>query len=141
MKNQIVILILLFPNLLFSQQNSDNISDTITIIESEINMEKGIDLLLQKSFLLNKKKGGIEGFSIKIYTGESRDMARKTKYGFMRKFPEIISVSYERVSPNWVVKVGKFRTKLEAQKLQSIIRSEYPNTFIISTKIRVGQFD
>jgi len=104
-------------------------------------MEKGIDLLLQKSFLLNKEKGGIEGFSIKIYTGESRDMARKTKYSFMRKFPEIISVSYERVSPNWVVKVGKFRTKLEAQKLQSIIRSEYPNTFIISTKIRVGQFD
>ena len=34
----------------------------------------------------------------------------------MKKFPEIKSIQYERISPNWKVKVGKFRTKTEAQR-------------------------
>mgnify|MGYP001211489811 FL=1 len=59
----------------------------------------------------------------------------------MKKFPKITTVSYERVNPNWVVKVGKFRTKLEAQKLQNTISSVYPNTFIINVTVRTGEFD
>ena len=39
----------------------------------------------------------------------------------MKKFPKIKSVQYERISPNWKVKVGKFRTKLESEKLKRTI--------------------
>ena len=141
MKKQILFLILLAPNLLFSQNNSDSIPEITPNTQAEINMEEGINKLLQKSIRLNKEKEGIEGFSVKIYTGNSREIAQKTKYKFMKKFPEITTVSYERVNPNWVVKVGKFRTKLEAQKLQNTISSEYPNTFIINVTVRTGEFD
>ena len=141
MKKQILFLILLAPNLLFSQNNSDSIPEITPNTQAEINMEEGINKLFQKSIRLNKEKEGIEGFSVKIYTGNSREIAQKTKYKFMKKFPEITTVSYERVNPNWVVKVGKFRTKLEAQKLQNTISSEYPNTFIINVTVRTGEFD
>ena len=141
MKKQILFLILLAPNLLFSQNNSDSIPEITPNTQAEINMEEGINKLLQKSIRLNKEKEGIEGFSVKIYTGTSREIAQKTKYKFMKKFPEITTVSYERVNPNWVVKVGKLRTKLEAQKLQNTISSEYPNTFIINVTVRTGEFD
>ena len=59
----------------------------------------------------------------------------------MKKFPQIKSVSYERVSPNWKVKVGKFRTKLEAEKLKNFIISEYPNCFITEIIVPIGEFD
>ena len=141
MKKQILFLILLAPNLLFSQNNSDSIPEITPNTQAEINMEEGINKLLQKSIRLNKEKEGIEGFSVKIYTGTSREIAQNTKYKFMKKFPKITTVSYERVNPNWVVKVGKFRTKLEAQKLQNTISSVYPNTFIINVTVRTGEFD
>ena len=90
---------------------------------------------------INKLNNGIKGFCVQIYLGDSRDKAQKTKYRFMKKFPEIKSIQYERISPNWKVKVGKFRTKLEAQKLKRTIHSEYPNCFITEIIVPVGEFD
>ena len=69
-------------------------------------------------------KLGLDGFCIQIYNGQSREEAQRMKYRFMKLFPEITSVTYKRVNPNWKVTVGKFRTKLEAQKLQKTIKQK-----------------
>lgn len=140
MKKWIPILLFLTPQFCFSQVQYDSISERkeSTI---EINMQEGILDLMEKNKQINLLKEGIEGFCVQIYLGNSREKAQKTKYRFMKKFPEIKSVSYERVSPNWKVRVGKFRTKFEAEKLKSIIISEYPNCFITEVIVPVGEFD
>ena len=140
MKKWITILLFLIPQFCFSQvqsnSNSERKESTI-----EINMQEGISELMERNQQINLLKEGIEGFCVQIYLGNSREKAQKTKYRFMRKFPQIKSVSYERVSPNWKVKVGKFRTKLEAEKLKNFIISEYPNCFITEIIVPIGEFD
>mgnify|MGYP000095381554 FL=1 len=84
---------------------------------------------------------GIEGFCVQIYSGDSREESQRIKSQFMRRFPEIKSIFYERVSPNWKVRVGKLRTRLEVKKLQSVIKEMYPSAYITEKIVPFGRFD
>ena len=140
MKKLILISFFIISKTSYCQRNYDIISE-IHHSTIEINYENGIKELIKKHTQINKLNNGIKGFCVQIYLGDSRDIAQKTKYKFMKKFPKIKSIQYERISPNWKVKVGKFRTKLEAEKLKKIIQSEYPNCFITEIIVPVGEFD
>ena len=140
--NKLYILILFVaPNYIFSQQFENRESDSVKITNHEIYMQEGIEQLLRKNQQIHYKKGGIGGFCIQIYSGNSKEECQKIKSQVMKRFPEITSVHYERVSPNWKVRVGKCRTKLEAKKLQSIIRKVYPGSYITEIHVPIGEFD
>ena len=140
MKKLILISFFIISKISYSQINYDTISK-IHHSTIKINYEEVIKELMKKHIQINKLNNGIKGFCVQIYLGDSRDKAQNTKYKFMKKFPEIKSIQYERISPNWKVKVGKFRTKLEAEKLKRTIHSEYPNCFITEIIVPVGEFD
>ena len=129
------------PHYIYSQQSLNQESDSIKTPMQEINMQEGIEQLLQKNKQIYYEKGGIEGFCVQIYSGDSREECQKIKYQFMKIFPEITTIHYERVSPNWKVRVGKYRTRLEAKKLQSIIRKVYSGSYITEINIPIGEFD
>ena len=140
--NKLYLLILfVVPHYIYSQQFSNQESDSVKTFIQEINMQEGIEQLLSKNQQIHYKKGGIEGFCIHLYSGNSREECQKIKSQVMKRFPEITSVHYERVSPNWKVRVGKCRTKLEAKKLQSIIRKVYPDSYITEIHVPIGEFD
>jgi len=140
--NKLYLLILfVVPHYIYSQQSSNQESDSVKIINHEIHMQEGIKQLLRKNQQIHYEKGGIEGFCVQIYSGDSREECQKIKSQVMKRFPEITSVHYERVSPNWKVRVGKCRTKLEAKKLQSIIRKVYPGSYITEIHVPIGEFD
>ena len=140
--NKLYLLILLvIPNLIYSQQSINQKGDSVKTINQEKNFQEGIEQLLQKNQQKHYKKRGIKGFCVQIYSGESRGEAQRIKYQFMKKFNKITSVEYVRVSPNWKVRVGKCRTKLEAKKLQSIIKEVYPGSYIRDIIVPFGEFD
>ena len=140
--NKLYLLILfVVPHYIYSQQSSNQESDSVKTFIQEINMQEGIEQLLSKNQQIHYKKGGIGGFCIQIYSGNSKEECQKIKSQVMMRFPEITSVHYERVSPNWKVRIGKCRTKLEAKKLQSIIRKVYPDSYIIEINVPIGEFD
>ena len=136
-----LLIIFIIPNYIYSQQSGDQESNSLKITNHEIHMQKGIEKLLRKNQQIHYEKGGIEGFCVQIYSGDSREECQKIKYQFMKRFPEITTIHYERVSPNWKVRVGKCRTRLEAKKLQSIIRKVYPGSYITEIIVPVGEFD
>lgn len=140
MKKLILVSLLFVPNLFLAQINTDSLREKKRS-KIEINMQEGISELMERNQEINLLKEGIEGYCVQIYLGASREKAQSIKYEFMKQFPKIKSVSYERVSPNWKVKVGKFRTKLEAEKLKNFIISEYPNCFITEIIVPIGEFD
>ena len=141
MKTRFFLFIFLFPIFVFSQineadsllnNNSENrIEKEIIECDENIIMSDNIKKLLNKFIDINKSKGGIKGYCVQIYLGNDRDKARKVKHIFMRKYPEISPISYERINPNWKVRVGQFRTKLEAEKLKNEIIKNYPHCFIV----------
>jgi len=140
--NKLYLLILfVVPHYIYSQQSSNQESDSVKTFIQEINMQEGIEQLLSKNQQIHYKKGGIEGFCIHLYSGNSREECQKIKSQVMMRFPEITSVHYERVSPNWKVRIGKCRTKLEAKKLQSIIKEMYPSAYITEKIVPFGRFD
>ena len=94
-----------------SQVKYDSIPKTNKSIV-EIKYGEGIKELMEKYLEINMLNNGIKGYSVQIYLGDNRAEIN-IKYNFMKSFPHIKSVQYERVTPNWKVKAGKFRTKIE----------------------------
>ncbi|MBT7726625.1 MAG: SPOR domain-containing protein [Flavobacteriales bacterium] len=139
MKKYILLIIMLFPFLVFSQTQSSY--DSVIKTDPIINLQEGIEGLMQKNLEINKSTDGIEGYCVQLYSGNDRGKAQSLKYKFMKKFPEITSVTYERINPNWKVRAGKFRTKLEAEKLKSIISEEFPGCYISKIIVTIGEFD
>ena len=107
----------------------------------EIKYDEGIKELIEKFLEINMLNNGIKGYSVQIYLGDNRAEAQSIKYNFMKSFPHIKSVQYERVTPNWKVKAGRFRTKIEAEKLKNTIKSKFPNCFISEVTVPIGEFD
>ena len=123
-----------------SQINYDSIPKINNSI-IEINYDDGIKELMEKFQKINMLNNGIKGYSVQIYLGDNRAEAQSIKYNFMKTFPNIKSIQYERVTPNWKVKAGRFRTKIEAEKLKNMIKSKFPNCFISEITVPIGDFD
>jgi hypothetical protein len=103
------------------------------------------DTLLAKRAALNK--GGSSsvggnlspyGYRVQIYSGSNRNLAYSAQAKFNREFPELRTYIVYR-EPNFKVRAGDFRSRLEAEKLMQEIRPLFSGMFIISEKINPPQ--
>ena len=89
-----------------------------------------IDSTLQDYKATNK----IQGYRIQIYFGSSRQEASKVKSRFLSKYPDLEAYTVYQ-SPSFKVRIGNFRSKLEAQKLYHRIDQQFKTVFIVPTRI------
>jgi hypothetical protein len=79
----------------------------------------------------------VDGYRVQIFFesgSNSKNAAANIKTGFETVFPEIKSyLSYKE--PYYRVRVGDFRTLVEAVGFQKKIAVEYPNSFPVKDKI------
>jgi hypothetical protein len=99
-----------------------------------------IDTFAARRPYLNKTilgtDAGTGGFRVQIYFGSNRQAAYDAQSKFMNEFPDIPTyISY--IEPNFKVQAGDFRSRLEAQKLQSQLTGMFSTLFIIPTKINL----
>lgn len=98
-----------------------------------------IDSLIAKRLALSRagstgNKVTTLGFRVQIFSGLGRDEAYSEQSKFRSLFPGVNSyVSYTQ--PNYRVRVGDFRTKLEAQKFVNELKKNYSSLFIFAEKI------
>jgi hypothetical protein len=97
-----------------------------------------IDTLIARRPSMNKNNiNGEEtanGFRVQIFFGSSRQAAYDAQAKFMNDYPEIHTyITY--IEPNFKVRVGDFRTRLEAQKLETALGDIFKSLFIIPEKI------
>lgn len=92
--------------------------------------------LMDKKATYNRLNNGeYDGFRIKIHFGVDRIKAREVKSKFAAKFQDY--TPYEDYDqPNFIIVVGDFRTKLEAFEALKKVQIEFPNSFIIKSKIK-----
>lgn len=82
-----------------------------------------------------KTDGEVDGYRIKIHFGIDRTVMNTVKQKFIAKYSDI--PAYEDYKqPNWVVVVGNFKTRLEAFEVFKKIQPEYPNAFIVKSKVK-----
>jgi len=80
----------------------------------------------------------LNGYRIQIYSGNKKQPARQIRLKFSQLYKGVEAhESYQQ--PYFKVRVGDFRTKLEALKFQKEIQENFPNSYLVKDKIEVEE--
>ena len=116
------------------KQEPDQTSDADVLVENDNTAQ--IDTLLQILATQNQSLDYIQGFTVQVYSGPSRESASKARIDVFKVLmgfePEV-----RYVQPNFKVKVGKFTDRLEAQWVYAQLKPEFPQAIIIPQRIRL----
>jgi hypothetical protein len=121
----------------FSQEVKKDTGNIILI------QDEKVDLLVQKHVQINQNRNGIDGFRIQIFFdsgNNSKTRARSIYDSFLSKYPDVGAYLTFK-SPNYKVRVGDFRTRLDAQRFLNEILPEYPNAWIIEDQINLPRIE
>ncbi len=92
-----------------------------------------IDTLLDKKLQINMMNPGIEGFRIQVFFesgNNSKKLANDTRDEFLGLFEETSAYVLFN-EPYYKVRVGDFRSRMDAEGALEKISREYPNAFIV----------
>jgi len=99
----------------------------------EVNTGSDVRRLLDAYTQLTLEHPGMNGYRIQIFFDSgntSKQAAMSAKKSFETRFPEIEAyISFEE--PNYKVRVGNFRTKLDAEGCLKKVASLYPSAFVV----------
>jgi SPOR domain len=116
-------------NVTYSQTTAKD-SSKVQIIQDE-----KVKDLVNKHIDINAK-APIKGYRVKIHFGSDKAKAKEVKAQFIAKFPDV--PAYEKYDqPNFNIRVGDFRTKLEAYKFLKQVQSEFPGAFLVQDEIEM----
>ncbi len=141
MKILVIFICLLNVNIMIAQ--SGDYRNIFNAIEEKSNSNiqlsgnEEVNKLLKKRIEINKNKGTISGWRIRIYSDigkNARGNSLRIKNEFLDKYYDI-PVYREYISPYFKVYIGDFRTRTEAYKVLREIKKDYPTAFIVYTKI------
>lgn len=93
-----------------------------------IRQDERIEQLIEIKKALNKADDGEKRYRIQIYSG-TLSGARNTIASFKLNFPDwYCDIKFE--TPNYKVYIGKYKTRLEADRQLTILKEKYPNAII-----------
>lgn len=108
--------------------------------DGELNIHKDDRIEGLKSFVKSgeERLDGvlIDGYRVMIYFDQDKTKSEQQKAHFISMYDEHPAyVDY--VAPNYRVRVGNFRTKLEAEKLKQEILVLFPKAIVVADKIQL----
>jgi hypothetical protein len=106
-------------------------------VDSAIIQDNRVNELILKHILINEaKKGKTEGYRVQIHFGSEKASALDMKSKFTTQYQNIpVYLDYQQ--PYFKVRVGDFRTKLEAYKFAQEISVDFPGSFIVRDEIEL----
>jgi len=126
----IIIIFIVFATTAWSQDNITvfNESDEVTV-----------ENLLQLHKDYNKEYSNIVGYRIQIFKGSGNmapENAQNIMDEFWKDYPETAAyISFQE--PYYRVRIGDFRTRLEALNFINKIKKSYPSAFVIQSSIEL----
>lgn len=79
----------------------------------------------------------LEGYRVQIFFG-SRNEAQRIRGEFLKKYPETGAyISY--LAPNFRLRVGDFRSKMESEKFKKEIQNDFSGSYIVKDQIGLPQ--
>jgi hypothetical protein len=105
----------------------------------ELVQDHKIKELVAKHVEVNSKSN-LKGYRIKIHFGSDKTRAREIRSKFISKFPDV--PAYEKYDqPNFNIRVGDFRTKLDAYRFLKEVQLEFPSAFIVQDEIELPRIE
>ncbi|MCC6601391.1 MAG: SPOR domain-containing protein [Crocinitomicaceae bacterium] len=136
-------LFFLFSHIVFSQSQNDSLSHALEKLKRPENTERVNSLGKIEVFSseaidslerYDRGKRETKGFRIQIYLGDFAG-AKSTRAKFISSGGELNAYPVQ-LAPNYAVRVGDFRTLLEAHKYLVGIKKNYPSAFVVEDKIQ-----
>jgi hypothetical protein len=139
MKKNLLFLALGFGLLAAHAQSSDSLK--VFAVDSNIIQDKRVSELVLKHVLINQaRKGKMKGYRVQIHFGQEKAKALEIKSKFMAQHTGVPSyLDYQQ--PYFKIRVGDFRTKLEAYKLLQEISGDFTGSFIVSDDIELPKIE
>ena len=114
--------------------------DTTMVCNKYAQVKEDVEItnLVTKYDEYNRKKEFTDGYRIQITYTDVRSDAYKSKGQMYKDFPDLKSyVEYEE--PSYKLRLGDFKTRLEATFFLQQVTPLYPGAFIVKDKIRIKQ--
>lgn len=108
----------------------------------EINKDPRIDnLIKQEGSVIPPATGPqISGYRIQLFFDSNKSAVDEARSKFMSLYPKVDTyVAY--TAPHFFLKVGDFRTQMEAEKIKSKVENQFPTSNIIKEKINLPRID
>lgn len=83
----------------------------------------------------------MDGYRVQIYFGPKKDPALGEKARFLAGHSADHRAYLDWDAPHYFVRVGDFRTKLQAEKCVFEIKDQFPDATVIRTKINAPKLD
>ncbi|WP_293302871.1 SPOR domain-containing protein [Pedobacter sp. UBA4863] len=135
MKIPLVLVSFLFCSQVFAQTKGDVVVVKDPLIDSLI--AKRIELNKARPTTTNPTSNAMVssmGYRVQIYYGSDRREVFSQQAQFKSSYPKLNTyITYKE--PNYYLRVGDYRTRLEAQKFLNELRPSYPTLFIFREKI------
>jgi hypothetical protein len=106
-------------------------------IEPKYAVNKKLDPVLDSIDRYNKARQFIDGFTIQIYAGLKREDALNAKKNLANSLPDLAS-EVEYAQPNFRVKVGKYYTRIDAQRDYVAVKKYFPTAIVIPDKVAIN---
>ncbi|MBI1289420.1 MAG: hypothetical protein GC178_17775 [Flavobacteriales bacterium] len=110
------------------------------LVDSTLSIQRDprLDSLVMRHIRANKVKDGLDGYRVQLFSGSgttAREEANEIRAEFMSHHPDVPAYLIYQV-PNFKVRVGDFRTELEAIHLQRELAYQYPGGFVARDVIK-----
>lgn len=120
-------------------ESPENVSveEVTANITPEHDITSEVNMLMDNIIDLKKDIKYIDGFTVQVYTGTSKEQANAARAEVYNILPDS---KPEQVynSPNFKVKVGKFYTRREALKTLAELKSKFPAPIIIPERFSIA---
>nr|WP_199082019.1 SPOR domain-containing protein [Pedobacter sp. ASV19] len=125
----------------FAQKKGEVIIIKDPLIDSMI--EKRLELSKRTAPATIKRTGPVVaqmGYRVQVFYGSDRKETFREQARFKTYYPKLNTyITYRE--PNYYLRVGDFRTRLEAQRLMNALRPNFPTLFIFREKINAPTLD
>ncbi len=95
-----------------------------------------VDAVLDSIDRYNLTRKFVDGYTIQIYSGQSRDQAMDAKNKMANQIPEL-SANLQYQQPKFRVTVGKYYSKLEAHQDLVRLRNNFSAAILVPEKIQI----
>jgi len=135
------VFMIVFSGLLTAQATDNNSkldTDRIGLQEGTVKIHQDAKI----AELMNKLKdtpAPLNGYRVQLSFGK-KDEVNQLRISFLQKYPEQSAyISY--LQPNFRLRAGDFRTRMEAEQFKNKIIMGYPNCYIVQDVIELPKLD
>ena len=104
-----------------------------------LNQDQRIDTLLMKQRQIHENDSTIDGFRVQIFMELGNDAlqhADSVMAKFTEKYPDV-PIYLVFGQPYYRLRIGDFRTRLEAENMYQRVKKEYRNAFVTADRINL----